>query len=243
MQLILCSFAFMTTVYGTFPTPKSTRPAITSTIKVSGSYDGNSDRFVAGSSLGDGDQGENQLPIFELSDGSTLSNVIIGAPAADGVHCLGTCTLNNVWWEDVGEDAATFKGTKSSQTMTINGGGARKASDKVFQQNGPGTMVIKNFEVNDFGKLYRSCGNCKTQYARHVILDGIKATVPGSKLVGINPNLGDTAKISRVTIVGDSNKKIVICQKYKGVTSGEPSEVGSGPDSNCIYSSSDITYQ
>ena len=52
--------------------------------------------------------------------------------------------------------------------MTIDGGGAQKASDKVFQHNGPGTMIIKNFCAQDFGKLYRSCGNCTTQYARHV---------------------------------------------------------------------------
>ena len=37
-------------------------------------------------------------------------------PAADGVHCKGSCTLRNVWWQDVGEDAATFKGTAASQT-------------------------------------------------------------------------------------------------------------------------------
>ena len=67
---------------------------------------------------------EGQDALFELADGATLSNVIIGTPAADGVHCLGTCTLKNVWWQDVGEDAATFKGTSASQTMTIDGGGA-----------------------------------------------------------------------------------------------------------------------
>src|SRR5262249_14937094 len=37
-----------------------------------------------------------------LGDGGVLQNVIIGAPGVDGVHCEGTCTLRNVWWEDVG---------------------------------------------------------------------------------------------------------------------------------------------
>jgi len=208
------------TVYGAWPTPKGTKTE-TATIKVSKSFDGGLERFIAGKELGDGGQGESQKPIFDLEDGATIKNVIIGAPAADGIHCLGSCTLENVWWEDVGEDAATFKGTKASQTMTINGGGARKAADKVFQHNGPGTMIIKNFEVEDFGKLYRSCGNCKTQYARHVVLEGITAHPPGKTLVGINPNLGDTAKFSHITIVGDQSHKIDICEQFQGVTSGQ----------------------
>lgn len=227
-----------------WPNPSSSQ-AVGATIKVtSGTYDGGLKRFYGTGDLGTGSQDEDQGPLFELSNGTTLKNVVLGNPAADGVHCLGTCTLLNVWWEDVGEDAATFKGTSASQTMTIDGGGARKASDKVFQHNGPGTMYIRNFQVNDFGKLYRSCGNCKTQYKRNVVVDNVTATVPGKTLVGINTNYGDTAKLTRITIVGDSSRKIVPCEKYKGVTSGEPTKIGSGPDStNCLYTTANITYQ
>ena len=57
---------------------------------------------------------------------ATLENVILGNPAADGIHCEGTCTLKNVWWEDVGEDAATLQGSSASQVMTIDGGGAQR---------------------------------------------------------------------------------------------------------------------
>ncbi|NKE60717.1 pectate lyase [Lentzea sp. PSKA42] len=228
----------------TFPTPTGPKP-VSATIKVpAGTYDGGMKRFYGTGKLGSGGQNENQDPIFQLADGATLKNVVLGAPAADGIHCLGTCTLTNVWWEDVGEDAATFKGTSSSQTMTVNGGGARKASDKVFQHNGPGTMVIRNFQVDDFGKLYRSCGNCKTQHKRNVVLENITAFSPGKTLVGINTNYGDTARLSKITIVGDSSRKIVVCEKYRGVTSGEPTKIGSGPDStNCLYKTSDVTYR
>ncbi|MEV4147642.1 pectate lyase [Amycolatopsis sp. NPDC049691] len=227
-----------------WPNPSTSVP-VGATIKVtSGTYDGGLKRFYGTGDLGTGSQDEDQGPLFELANGTTLKNVVLGNPAADGVHCLGTCTLLNVWWEDVGEDAATFKGTSASQTMTIDGGGARKASDKVFQHNGPGTMYIRNFQVTDFGKLYRSCGNCKTQYKRNVVVDNVTATVPGKTLVGINTNYGDTAKLTRITIVGDSSRKIVPCEKYKGVTSGEPTKIGSGPDStNCLYTTADITYQ
>ena len=229
----------------TFPTPTGPKP-VSATIKVpSGTYDGGMKRFYGTGNLGSGGQNENQDPIFQLADGASLKNVVLGAPAADGVHCLGTCTLTNVWWEDVGEDAATFKGTSSSQTMTINGGGARKAADKVFQHNGPGTMVIRNFQVDDFGKLYRSCGNCKTQHKRNVVLENITAFSPGKALVGINTNYGDTATFSNITILKDSSKKIVICQKYIGNSTGaEPPKNGSGADGTyCKYSSSDIHYK
>ncbi|MFD1541308.1 pectate lyase [Nonomuraea guangzhouensis] len=226
-----------------WPTPSGQQP-VSATISVSGTRDGGMVRYYGTGPLGSGGQEEGQSPIFKLANGAVLKNVIIGAPAADGIHCTGTCTLQNVWWEDVGEDAATFKGTSSSQTMTINGGGARSASDKVFQHNGPGTMYIRNFQVQTFGKLYRSCGNCSSQYARHVVISNVTATYSGKTLAGINTNYGDTARYSGITIVGDSGKKIVICEKYKGVTSGEPTKIGSGADGvNCFYSSSDITYR
>ncbi|KAH7694793.1 pectate lyase, partial [Aphelenchoides avenae] len=103
-------------------------------------------RHVAGKGLGDGGQGESQKQIFKLEDGAVIRNVIIGSPAADGIHCKGTCTIENVWWEDVGEDAATFKSKVDSSKYTVTGGGARHASDKVFQHNGAGTLTIKNFQ-------------------------------------------------------------------------------------------------
>ncbi|MBF0687741.1 MAG: pectate lyase [Cellulomonas sp.] len=213
---------------------------VSSTIKVTGTLDG---RLVRYYGISSGGQDEGQPAMFELADGATIKNVIIGTGAGDGIHCKGTCTVQNVWWEDVGEDAATFKGSSSSQTMTVDGGGARSASDKVFQHNGPGTFVIKNFQVSDFGKLYRSCGNCSTQHARTVQVSNIQVTAPGKALVGINPNLGDRATISGVTILNDSSRKIVICEEYRGVTSGEPTKVGSGPSSACGYSTSSITYR
>ncbi|GII75295.1 hypothetical protein Sru01_02770 [Sphaerisporangium rufum] len=227
-----------------WPTANGTQ-AVGSTIKVSGTLDGGLKRYYGTGDLGTGGQDEDQGPIFELSNGATLKNVILGAPAADGVHCLGTCTLQNVWWEDVGEDAATFLGTSASQSMTVDGGGARKATDKVFQHNGPGTFYIKNFQVNDFGKLYRACGNCTNSYKRDVVLSNVTATSPGKALVGINTNWGDTARFSNITIKNDASKKIVICEKYKGAPKGsEPTKIGEGPDgTNCLYSTSDIHYQ
>jgi hypothetical protein len=102
-----------------WPAATGSPQKLAKTVSVSQDYDGKLQRFVS-DGLGDGAQGESQLPLFELADGATLENVIIGAPAADGIHCLGSCTLKNVWWEDVGEDAATLKGSASSQVMSID---------------------------------------------------------------------------------------------------------------------------
>src|SRR4029079_3648461 len=104
--------------------------------------------------------------------------VILGNPAADGVHCAGNCTIQNVWWEDVGEDAATFLGSSGSVVQLVDGGGARHASDKVLQHNGNGTLTVRNFQASDFGKLYRSCGNCSTQYQRDVFFQNVTLTAP-----------------------------------------------------------------
>ena len=224
----------------TWPTANGSQ-SVSATINVSGSYDGGMKRFTGAGSLGGGGQNEGQPPMFQIANGGTLQNVIIGNPAADGVHCSGSCTLKNVWWEDVGEDAATLQGSSSSQVMTIDTGGAKAATDKVFQHNGPGTMIIKNFCFQDFGKAYRSCGNCSTQYTRHVEFDNIMAMPKLGPLAGINTNYNDTAKFTRITIRASSG---TICDRYTGNNTGaEPPKTGTGADGTyCIYSSSDITF-
>ncbi|MFD9034100.1 pectate lyase [Streptomyces sp. NPDC059567] len=225
-----------------WPTAGGSQP-VTETIAVSGTYDGGLKRLYGSGPLGSDDQSEDLPALIELEDGAVLQNVILGAPAADGVHCKGACTLKNVWWEDVGEDAATFLGSSASLVRTVDGGGAKLAEDKVFQHNGAGTVIIKNFQVQDFGKLYRACGNCSTQYARHVQLQNVWITTPGDAVVGINSNYGDTARFSGITIYDDADRDIDICTRYQGVTSGEPVKTGSGPDStHCIYATTDITY-
>jgi hypothetical protein len=227
----------------TLPTPTG-KTTVSATITVSGTKDYNMQQLCADpSSLGPGDQSESQKPVFMLAANAVLKNVIIGGSgcsAADGVHCeSGSCTLENVWFGDVGEDAITFKGSSTSQVMTINGGGAFSATDKTIQHNGPGTIKISNFYLNNAGKLYRSCGNCGTQYTRHVVLDNVVAKSV-KWLAGINSNYNDTATFTHITICGGST---VICEKYTGNDSGdEPTTVGSGPDGkNCIYTTSDIT--
>ena len=208
-------------------------------------------------------EGGDSDAVFQIEAGGSLSNVIIGPNQMEGIHCQGACTLTNVWWSAVCEDAFTIKNQEAGQTTTISGGGAFGADDKVLQHNGAGTLKVSDFTVDTFGKLYRSCGNCKTMYERHVIMDSITAT-SGKELagklfrrkmifllplawfslltisIGINYNFGDTATFTNIV----ANAVDDICVTYTGTddNSQEPSEYGSGPDGTyCIYTESDVT--
>ncbi|CAG7559812.1 unnamed protein product [Fusarium equiseti] len=192
------------------------------TIAAGESFDGGNAVFDRGVSCTGQEEGGDSDAVFILEKGATLSNVRIGPNQIEGVHCNGGCTLNNVVWDAVCEDAFSIKKQEDGETTTINGGGAKGAEDKVIQHNGGGTVIIRDFEVSDFGKLYRSCGNCKSMPARHVEISGGSAT-KGKMLVGINPNMGDTAKISGIKVT-DVPKE---CITFEGVTDGsEPKEVG-----------------
>jgi pectate lyase C len=139
---------------------------LTITVRAGETFDGRGQRYVAGSALGDGSQAEGQKPIFRLEGGARLRNVVLGAPAADGIHCYGDVTLENVTWEDVGEDALTIK---ESGTVVLDGGAAAKADDKIFQINAPSTFRVSNFRAWDAGKFIRQNGD--TTFRVDVVID------------------------------------------------------------------------
>lgn len=87
----------------TFPASAGST-AVATAIKVSGSFDGKMMKYDRNPTVcaGQSETGEKDA-MFILESGATLSNVIIGPNQAEGVHCKGTCTLNNVWWLDVCE--------------------------------------------------------------------------------------------------------------------------------------------
>jgi glucuronoarabinoxylan endo-1,4-beta-xylanase len=140
---------------------------ISSTIRVDGgTYDGGGERIIA-QGMGDGSQDEDQDPIFRLEN-ATLRNVRIGAPGCDGVHCYGNCRVENVTWEDVGEDALTVKGEGN---VTVSGGSARDATDKIFQLNQPCTFTVENFSATNFGCFIRQNGG--TSFRCTIYLNGV----------------------------------------------------------------------
>lgn len=226
------------------------------TIAAGDSFDGGMVMYDRGVSCTGQEEGGDSDAVFQIEEGGSLSNVIIGPNQIDGVHCQGACTLTNVWWSAVCEDAFTVKNQDASATTKISGGGAFGADDKVIQHNGAGTISISDFTVETFGKLYRSCGNCDSMYERHVIMDSITATdgteiagmlfqnsniylIANQSPIGINSNYGDTATLTNIV----ANSVDDICVTYTGNADGsEPVENGSGPDGTyCIYSTSDVT--
>lgn len=56
----------------------------------------------------------------------------------------------------------------------------------MLQHNGGGSLSVTDFVVEDFGKLYRSCGNCDSMYERHFSMSGGSAT-SGSIIAGECP--------------------------------------------------------
>ncbi|UPK95079.1 hypothetical protein LCI18_006014 [Fusarium solani-melongenae] len=199
-----------------------------------GKYNGGMKRFVRNPTTckDQYETGEKDAS-FILEDGATLSNVIIDRSSGEGVHCKGTCTLNNVWWADVCEDAATFK--QKSGTSTINGGGAFKAQDKVLQFNGRGTLNVNDFYVEDYGKLVRNCGNCEGNGGpRNINIKGVVAK-NGGELCGVNHNYGDVC-----TITDSCQNKGKSCQAYTGNDKKEePPKFGPAGDNgkSCLVKS------
>lgn len=213
-----------------FPIPASKGSVTYKKVQtIKGTFDGGMKTYGRGVKCTGQKEGGDADAVFILENGATLKNVIIGADQIEGVHCKGACTIENVWWKKVCEDALSIKGNGNA---LVKGGGATGASDKIIQHNGLGTVTIDGFTAVDFGKLYRSCGNCKVMGQRNVVVKNVKAS-NGKLLTGINSNKGDVATITNTCAT--SVKKI--CTEYKGTTPGnEPKEISSGPSDHCKYS-------
>jgi pectate lyase C len=212
---LLLSFSLLAMVFAVGPANAAPR-VVDSTIPVKAGevYDGKGQTFVANpDTLGDGSQAEAQKPLFRLEAGATLMNVIIAAPAADGVHCYGSCNIINVTWQDVGEDALTLK---SSGTVNITGGAAYKAYDKVFQMNASGTINIKNFKANDIGKLVRQLGGTTFK---------VVMTVDSSDISNVKDSILRTdSSVSTGRITNTRYSKVPTL--FKGFASGNTSQSG-----------------
>jgi len=179
-------------------------------------------------------EGKESDAVFRLETGATLKNVILGPDSIEHVHCVGEgCTVENVWWDDVCEDALSLKKAKDKNSkFYVIGGGARDGTDKIVQHNGAGTVYIKDFIVRNAGKLYRSCGNCSGYNGqRHVVIENVTANNVQT-IAGINVNKGDTATFKNLK--NDGGK---VCEVFNTNDSGgEPTKLGTQCDgqSSCV---------
>lgn len=222
------------------PTPTETVQFTETRVVATGEvFDGLNKRY----NFTGGGQAEGQPPVFRVLEGGAVKNVIIGSLAADGIHCLGNCTLDHVWWEDIGEDAATAMGPAGT-IMNITCGSALNGSDKTFQFNGRGELHISRFYVQSSGKLARTCGDCTGNGGPRKLVINDVITRDVSTIVGINSNFGDVAIIRNLTLNNSGTSKTKICQVYKGVVKGSGSSSALGVEfdtPSCDVRPNDVT--
>ncbi|CAN8097656.1 unnamed protein product [Discula destructiva] len=170
-------------------------------------------------------EGTDADAVFNLLAGSTLRNCIIGTNQAEGIHALGDAWVENVWWEDVCEDALTSKGLNTQ--LRVIGGGARNATDKIFQDNSlGGKFNITGFFAETFGTFYQSCGNCLNQAKRNATIQNVIA-INGTKLGIINPNYGDEYRIKNSQYADVTR---TVDKEIGNNVQTVPYVVGTGPD-------------
>lgn len=159
-----------------------------------GVFDGKGATYTASSKLGDGGQSETQSPVFILKNGATLRNVDLGENGADGIHVYGGATLENVNWQNVGEDALTVK---SAGDVSIIGGSAKGATDKIFQINADTTFYLKDFVADGFTTLVRTNGG--KQIDADVTIDGGSFS-NGSNVFRTDSSLASVKFLSDITL-------------------------------------------
>ncbi|KAE9574414.1 hypothetical protein CGMCC3_g9721 [Colletotrichum fructicola] len=148
-------------------------------------------------------EGTDADAVFNLLPGSTIRNVIIGKHQAEGIHALGDAWVENVWWEDVCEDALTSKGLNTQ--LRVIGGGARNATDKTF---------------------YQSCGNCLNQAKRNATIQNVVA-VNGIRMGIINPNYGDEFRLKNAQL---QDLEVIVDKEIANNVQTVPYTIGNGPD-------------
>jgi hypothetical protein len=217
----------------TWPTPVGATKNLGSGMTVSGEYDGNM-ALHEGSldNCAEGDQ-DSTDPLIEVPNGGTVRNVIFGSRVGDGIHCLGSCTIENVWFQYVCDDAISALG---SGTVTIRNSGFKNARDKTIQHNGTGTVNIDNVYVETAGKLYRSCGEGCSGGNRTANISNIVA-IGVDQVAGVGEN--DTVTLSNICV----HRTFSICSIYEPGTSDESTQgvngSNEGPNDNCRFSADD----
>ena len=210
---------------------------ISGTMSVSGTYDGK--MALHEGNLNDcstGDQSSTK-PILDVADGGTVKNAIFSVHVGDGIHCEGSCTIDNVWFNYICDDAVTILGG-SGKTVTITNGGFKGARDKTIQHNGNGsTVVINNVYVETAGKLYRSCGKgCSSSAKRMAMISNVVA-IGTDQIAGVSTN--DKATLSNICAYRVST----LCHTYQPGTDTDATTgangTGEGPSPSCSYKGTD----
>jgi hypothetical protein len=222
-----------------WPTAKGSTVTISGTKSVT-DYDGGG--ALHEGTLNDcstGDQSSTKA-IVEVADGGSVKNVIFGKNIGDGIHCLGSCTIDNVWYPYICDDAITInKDGTASKASTISNSGFKGARDKIIQHNGgDSTLNITNVYAEVGGKLYRSCGSgggCTTS-AKHTVNISNVIAIGVNQVAGVSEN--DQVTLSNICAF----RTATLCNTYKVNSDTDSTKgangTGEGPSPNCTYQSS-----
>jgi pectate lyase len=223
-----------------WPTAKGSTVTISGTKSVT-TYDGGG--ALHEGTLNDcsiGDQSSTK-PIIEVADGGSVSNVIFGKNIGDGIHCLGSCTIDNVWYPYICDDAITInKDGTASKASTISNSGFKGARDKIIQHNGgDSTLNITNVYAEVGGKLYRSCGSgggCTTS-AKHTVNISNVIAIGVDQVAGVSEN--DQVTLSNICAF----RTPTLCNTYQVNSDTDSTKgangTGEGPSPSCSYQASD----
>ncbi len=159
----------------------------------------------------------------------------MGTHVGDGIHCEGSCTIENVWFPHICDDAISALG---SGTVTIRDSGFKNARDKTIQHNGTATVNIDNVYVETAGKLYRSCGDgCDSGSSRTASISNVVA-IGVDQIAGVSTD--DSVALQNIC----AYRTAAVCTTYEpGSDSKATNGVNGsndGPSSNCNFSGSDV---
>lgn len=87
--------------------------------EISGTFDGGMKTYGRGVDCTGQDEGGDEDAVFILANGATLKNAIIGSDQIEGVHCSGSCTIENVWWEAVCEGMSPQRDDAINRLMSF----------------------------------------------------------------------------------------------------------------------------
>ncbi|CAK5086589.1 unnamed protein product [Meloidogyne enterolobii] len=164
-----------------------------------------------------------------IEDGNTISNLILGESpigTSSDIVCKGSCTLKNVFFENVCWRAGSFIGASGAKsgdtrkyTYIVDGGGALDGFQKIFTTGGQGQTIVKNFcsYNNTMGVI--SAGMSKVQYTRDVTIENSKFMGPMLTIIDGNRQYNDKLHLKNVQIYGNNNpatKISYVCSEYLG---------------------------
>ena len=130
--------------------------------------------------------------------------------------------------------------------MRILGGSAYNATDKTFQHNGLGKMIVQNFYAKDISKLTRSCGTCASR-PRFFEVSNVVVDRLGEFIVGLQSNQGDRSLLLKDILVTNAKRRkdrslrAAICETFIfiGGSAGSDSDKFGPVPNVCEWSNED----